>query len=255
MTNSPLAANLRLLVSYGKSVSDVCRKAGVNRAQFNRYLAGQATPSLHTLRRICDYFGMEDHEPLLEHDQFQEIVRLRPPKLEEVRNPVQDLLQRVYQGDPSAVLAMGYYHQIFRPDPRSQLYYRLLLRLTAAAGGVLIKAIERYPRPAHALPGKLTYEGTGFVRSGKFYCIVQEIRHRRATWYNVMSTGDFATPRTLQGRAVGSEPEGMSGITSFPVIWQYLGTQPNLRTALAACGYHERSEIELTPEMELTLSQ
>ena len=35
-TESDLAANLRLLCSYGRSVSDVCRRLGINRQQLIR---------------------------------------------------------------------------------------------------------------------------------------------------------------------------------------------------------------------------
>ena len=46
---------LRLLCSYGRSTSDVCRRAGINRQQFNKYLNGHARPSLPTLRRLADF--------------------------------------------------------------------------------------------------------------------------------------------------------------------------------------------------------
>lgn len=55
-----LPKNLRLLCSYHRSIAAVCRELGVNRSQFNRYLGGETMPSLRLMRRICDFFGVEE---------------------------------------------------------------------------------------------------------------------------------------------------------------------------------------------------
>lgn len=57
--------NLRLLIQDEPSISALCRKLGLNRSQFNRYLSGEASPRPVILRRICDYFG-QDARILLE---------------------------------------------------------------------------------------------------------------------------------------------------------------------------------------------
>ena len=51
-----IGANLRKLCSLHKSVAEVSRKLGINRQQFNKYLSGDAIPSLRNLRRITDFF-------------------------------------------------------------------------------------------------------------------------------------------------------------------------------------------------------
>ena len=40
----PFAENLRLLCSHYASVAEVCRRIGMNRQQFNKYLSGASTP-------------------------------------------------------------------------------------------------------------------------------------------------------------------------------------------------------------------
>ena len=77
-TTDNFTANLKLAVSYYPSVSEMCRKLGINRQQFMKYLAGTSFPSRHNLRRICDFFGIDEYEALMPHDQFRNIVRLRP---------------------------------------------------------------------------------------------------------------------------------------------------------------------------------
>ena len=133
MQPDPLQENLRLLCSYGKSVSDVCRQAGFNRQQFNKYLNGHAAPSLTTLRRICDFFGVDDHEILLPHDAFKAIVRLRPPNLGATPTVFETALETLIQPDRTDANVLsrheGYYHAYVSPSPAGGSLVRSLVRL------------------------------------------------------------------------------------------------------------------------------
>jgi transcriptional regulator with XRE-family HTH domain len=54
-----LGENLRSLCRNAGSISELCRIIGVNRTQFNRYLAGTAFPRPDVLFRICSHFGVD----------------------------------------------------------------------------------------------------------------------------------------------------------------------------------------------------
>jgi transcriptional regulator with XRE-family HTH domain len=41
------------------SISDLCRRIGINRTQFNRYLGGEAFPRPDILQRICTHFAVD----------------------------------------------------------------------------------------------------------------------------------------------------------------------------------------------------
>jgi transcriptional regulator with XRE-family HTH domain len=56
---SMLGANLRQLSQSAASISALCRELGINRTQFNRYLAGESFPRPDVLHRICSYFGVD----------------------------------------------------------------------------------------------------------------------------------------------------------------------------------------------------
>lgn len=253
MQMTSLSQNLRLLSSYARSVSEVCRETGLNRTQYHRYLAGQGEPSLRSLRRICDFFGVEEHEIFQDAAVFREIIRLRPPRMGQVIDPFQVIQARLTEGDESTTVAMGYYHMIFRPDPKTDLIYRNLVRLSKTPRGLIIKLIERYPRPAISLPRRMVYEGTAFLRHSKLFAQVQERRHRRSTWFLVVIVGDFASPTHLRGQALGCEPEGMSGLSSFTFVLVHLGESPSLRAALSSCGYFKADEVRLSPDIEMVL--
>lgn len=74
MESQSLPVNLRLLCSYVGSVSECSRKMGINRQQLSKYLNGYSQPSMQTLRKICDYFGVDSDEIYLEPEQFKDLI-------------------------------------------------------------------------------------------------------------------------------------------------------------------------------------
>lgn len=52
-------ANLRQLSASAKSISALCRELGINRTQYNRYLAGESFPRPDILHRICEHFDVD----------------------------------------------------------------------------------------------------------------------------------------------------------------------------------------------------
>lgn len=52
-------ANLRKLVALCPSTAEAARSLDINRAQFNRYLNGEAHPKPAVLKRISDFFGVD----------------------------------------------------------------------------------------------------------------------------------------------------------------------------------------------------
>lgn len=74
-------ANLRQLSSRSKSVSQLCRELGINRTQYNRYLAGESFPRPDVLHKICEYFSVDARillEPVAEIDTAMDNVFLNP---------------------------------------------------------------------------------------------------------------------------------------------------------------------------------
>jgi len=52
-------ANLRQLARKYPSVSELSRRLGINRTQFNRYLSGESFPRPDVLDRICSFFDVD----------------------------------------------------------------------------------------------------------------------------------------------------------------------------------------------------
>lgn len=56
---SMFGSNLRILSRDYPSVSELSRQLGINRTQFNRYLAGESFPRPYVLARICAFFQVD----------------------------------------------------------------------------------------------------------------------------------------------------------------------------------------------------
>ncbi|MBT9247328.1 helix-turn-helix transcriptional regulator [Gemmobacter fulvus] len=56
---SVFGRNLRQLCDDGPPVTAICQQIGINRTQFNRYLAGEAFPRPDILAKICAHFGVD----------------------------------------------------------------------------------------------------------------------------------------------------------------------------------------------------
>lgn len=52
-------ANLRVLSKQYPSISELSRRLGINRTQFNRYLSGESFPRPDVLDRICSFFDVD----------------------------------------------------------------------------------------------------------------------------------------------------------------------------------------------------
>ncbi|WP_134635991.1 XRE family transcriptional regulator, partial [Pseudomonas aeruginosa] len=90
-----LGANLKLLCSHYRSISEVCRQLAINRAQFNKYLSGQSQPTPYNRKRIGDFFGVEDYELGLPPEQFARLIGARTSA--QPRQPSNDPLLRLLQ--------------------------------------------------------------------------------------------------------------------------------------------------------------
>ena len=246
MTN--LAQNLRTLCSYGRSIADVCRKLSLNRQQFERYLTGQTQPSLSTLRRICDFFGVDEAEILMEPRGFTDLVRLRPPRLgvQRSRLEVQTnlLLDRRDETDPLLNRHAGFYHVYASPDPKRRSILRTLLWMGQIDGAWITKGIERHGRDEFALPKTLRYSGLVLEAHGRIIVQERELGRGRGVWTTVVSASDHF-PTCLSGLVLGMSPEGSHDVRATRTVWQYLGQRIDARAALRACGVVDPDVTEL----------
>lgn len=253
---SDLAENLRLLVSFGRSVTDVCRRAGINRQQFNRYLAGAAAPSLQTLRRLGDFFGVEEHELLLDAPAFRNLIRLRPPRLGQPQNTLAAFFAGYEQSPEDRAQAkrlVGYYHSYIQPERQVPLIYRLITRVSLADQGLDIRTLGLYRDGLPGLPNRLRYGGVGFVSANRLLVMQRERQVGKATSFAMLYLSEFDRSTYLPGVLLGVEPDAGNDIVAIRTLWQFLGDTIDLRAALKRCGRFEEDKIDLDPAMRRSI--
>ena len=242
--------NLRLLCSYGRSTSDICRRAGFNRHQFNKYLTGQTQPSLSTLRRICDFFGVDEYEILLDTNAFRELIRRRPPTIRSKTDPIAFYLHRMVREPPEGASVLerhaGYYHTYFRPAARWPFVVCSLTRIHLVGETWLSKSLTWNRGADFAFPAALKFSGIALEGHNRLLICEREQGAGRTMWTTMLIASDYANPTYLTGLTLGMTQEGDHNIGSARTVWHYLGRKPNLRSAIGHLGIKSLDASDLS---------
>jgi transcriptional regulator with XRE-family HTH domain len=256
MAVQDLSSNLKLLCSYGRSVSDVCRRASINRHQFERYLSGASSPSMQTLRRICDFFGLEDHEILLDHRTFSGLVRMRPPRLQRTldRNA---LFMETLAGEPDLATSqryVGFYHLYFQPDRQIDEIHRCLMRVQLIDRTLISKTLERYPRGAAGLPSAVKYTGIVMPHHNRLIAMDRQVNSRDSVFFSILYGTAYSELTYLSGLVMGVTPDASETTYCLRTVWHYLGREVDLRHRLRQCGQLPLDSPEISEYLRYCIS-
>lgn len=245
--NEDFASNLRLLCSYYKSIAEVCRRLNINRPQFNRYLSGRHRPSANTLLKFCDFFGVDEHEILLPHSQFEQLIRLRPKSsgtesVPSVEGPHMERLGHLTGRSLDKYL--GFYFEIFYSMACPGKILRTLVYMERQGDQIVYRRTERLQ------------EYLGSMCHGVYFGVAQflvdrifMVDYESLTGNEVSQTILFPTFKNrvsrLSGLKLGASGTGERMPSCVRVVYEYLGTSINVRQALKLCGLYERDTTEI----------
>ncbi len=148
-------ANLRRLARRYPSVSELCRQLGINRTQFNRYLAGESFPRPDVLDRICRFFNVDARILLKPLDDIESPAE----------HPASEIIDRFLAAGAETALAPGFYHAIETgPGTRHQALHRLLFvrrirHCTLLRGYEPRGLMPEKPAPAREVQGIVSHTG------------------------------------------------------------------------------------------------
>ena len=251
MRESNLAQNLHLLCGYYRSIAEVCRRLGVNRQQFNKYLSGSTVPSRHNMRRICDFFGVTEAELFLSPGRFAELVTLSPRRrvepagstpgadfLGSIGASVQRLPDRYY----------GYYFRYFYSFAYPGYITKSFVALFQKDNVPYWKNIEILRRRGRDRPREtFTFKYVGLIHliAERLYVIEYETILKGSLTQTILYPSYRSHVTFLTGVQTALATPGRRPSASR-VLFEHLGTRIDIRRALRSCGHfhHEGDAID-----------
>lgn len=236
--DTDLPRNLAFLCSYHASIAEVCRRLGVNRQQFNKYLSGQSHPSRRNIRKLCDFFGVTEAELLVEPSQFEQIVALRrkPEPSVQMRRPMAHV-EALYRRSQSMENYVGFYYRYFYSFGNKGLITRSLASIHAVAGRYYWKNIEilRHPDTGKTI-GMNKYEGALFYLADR----ILVVEHETLDLKSITQMTLYASHQHRLSRLMGIQTGGPTRRGRKPgaskVALDYLGRDVDIRKAMAGIG-------------------
>ena len=238
--------NLRLLCSYHHSISEISRRLKMNRQQLMKYLSGAAYPSARSMRRLCDFFGVEEHEIVMPEDQFRDIVRLKPalPTSTELTPPVLSALLKAAAGQKSQLRAYAGYYYEFRYSFTSPSYVlKSLVHIYENDGLMMYKSIERLkpqepPQQKHNFD-VFKYIGVLLLIGNRIHMLDQEGILGQELSHMVLFPPYRSKITTLRGMKMGVTATDAHEPISARVVLENIGRSVNVRRAMNGCGLYE----------------
>jgi transcriptional regulator with XRE-family HTH domain len=237
--------NLRLLCSYTRSVSHVCRHLDINRQQFARYLNGETLPSPHNTRKICDFFGVEEAEIFLPAAKFRPIVSTRPAPRSGAPLTVVDALELPFaEGVTGALRYVGYYFRYLRSVEYPGAIIKAAVKIHARDDRVRMKAIERMKpeQGARRRSETFKYAGEVLLLTDRLFMIETDILLRNAITETILYPTHKHPMKQLYGEGFGISSGPSREPYMTPIVYEFMGLQPDIRAMLRGCGlYAEQS--------------
>ncbi|QLF71472.1 helix-turn-helix transcriptional regulator (plasmid) [Peteryoungia desertarenae] len=257
-TTANFCENLRLCCSYYPSISDLCRRMDINRQQFMKYLSGQSSPSRHNLRRICDFFGLDEFEILMPHEQFRKIVQLRPKGADDAMSLPERLKTRLQQSQrQKGVLAknLGYYYEYYPSFSTPGYILRSLIHIFHWQDFTAYRRFERVkPHGTRQSPDVYKYTGLVLLLGDRLHLIDEEVLTGSELTHTILYPSYRNRVTLLSGLTIGVSGADSREPSAAPVLMEYIGRKVNLRQTLDGCGLYAPDSLDVAATVRAFLT-
>ncbi len=242
------AANLKFLCGFYSSISEVCRRIEINRQQFNRYLSGKSFPSYKNYKKICDFFGVESEEIIIDPIEFEKIAGL--PSTKEKKGAVPEQLANIVMplmknSSQSLSRYEGYYYRYFYSFSFPGYIFRSFLKLYKWGDYYYVKHIELSSRNDDLSIPRLVvkYHGIAFFLAERIFIVESEPVFNSTISEAILTPNYRPNSPYMSGLVIcassGSSHQPSSGRTVF----EFLGKNINVRAAMKQCDlFHHTDE-------------
>lgn len=253
-----LAKNLLLLAESFDSITDFCVKVGVNRQQFNKYLAERHLASQKVLAKIAKYFHMEPDDLFRKPEQFRNFYNGLEQELPDLQR-YPDLLE-LLKAARSNNDKMSLYHGVYYRYHRSSIYKGKLLRsvtyIYEREDITQYVTVERFPMLNGTGATAFTFVFRGFcmLLGDRIFMIDFEGKQKNELTFTVL-TPQYRTPvRFLYGVVTGVASTSYRQPFSTRVVLARDGNSAIKRKHLRAATVLELESSDIPLEVRSYLS-
>jgi hypothetical protein len=203
-------------------------------------------PSISTLRRICDYFGVDEYEILLKTTELSTIIDAKSLK---IRLTEKSALENAIFGlrDINFLRTIvGYYHVYTPSNHYRDSLIKSIMSISEYEGQFFTHTKDKNIDKYFKLPKVVNYKGIVSTSNNKI------IIHERQA-----NDGDsFATymlnpakegGHIMTGILLISLPDTQGEIVSMRVALEFIGLKPNLRASIKKCGLFKGRNPAIPP--------
>lgn len=253
-SRSDFPRNLRYLCSYYRSTSEICRRLSINRQQFNKYVAGLSRPSNRNMRRICDFFGVEEYEILAPYSELKKIIEIKGVR--NVDNSENLVVSRIEStlaaGQEETADYLGFYYAYYYSFSRPGKILKSLVHIFDTDGIASYKRIERLVEKGAERESSFVYKYVGVVL--RFRDRLFMIDREALTGGEISQTVLYPSYKNRVDILTGLTL-GIAGRTSREpicsrVALEYLGRNVDFRKTLEQCQLYDSGAPQITNAIE-----
>ncbi|MGH1440606.1 MAG: helix-turn-helix domain-containing protein [Cellvibrionaceae bacterium] len=244
--------NLRLLCSYYRSIADVCRRLEFNRSQFNRYLNGRSRPTPNTLRHICNFFGVSEHDIYSPHEKFEKLVQ--PSGIDE-NLPTASTIDTSYiselnrHNSPDAQKYCGYYYEYYYSMSYPRKILRTLICMEQKNNKIYYQRTERLVTERKKAIFHSKYYGITHFLSDRIFMNDFESLAGNEITQTILYPSFNNKVRFLTGLRLGVSSNSERVPCCTRVVLEYIGKSINVISALRNCRLYEESDTEIKSDI------
>jgi transcriptional regulator with XRE-family HTH domain len=246
------ADNLRTYSNKHGSIESVCRDIGINRQQFNKYLAGQVLPQARTLAKICAHFRIPEKALFVDPNEVAQDLIQQQIVSGGLAHIAKNMLPSLVERCP---LPLGYYSCYF---PMQHVDTHLVVSsicLYARGGRVEFARRTAFRSPTHpkAIVAKGRHKGIVLVQEAGVYLLGF---NTSAPPHPSMIYLDNNKPSGSQYTLGLSMTRGSSRTMSSIIMLKYWGKSlRNGRACVSSAGIRAISDPLLDPVISLAFQK
>lgn len=253
--NHNLASNLRNLCARYGSVAEVCRRLGINRQQFNKYLSGTSAPSLANLHRITTFFGVDEYEITLPPEDFRRTVIPDKERAVGMASLIPQLLAQLKIDSKRSLELLrpycGLYGVYFCTPVWSSHIVRSLTVFGQEGQNTVTKSIERLEIAPSVRRAKVVqkFRGAAFYIVDRIYVLEYEAGSSDLVALTILYPSHRKQRHYLTGIILTIASGGNRQPFASRVVYEYLGEDADLKAELAKSHLYPMDSEDIPEEI------